>query len=173
MRIALEGIRPTLGEDCWVADSANIIGRVTLGARASVWFQSVVRGDQDEIIVGSDTNIQDGSVLHTDAGIPLSIGDRVTVGHQVMLHGCSVGDESLIGIGSVVLNGASIGRHSLVGARALITEGKSFPERSLILGAPAKVVRELSDAEVAGIRQSAKHYVENAARYRTSAQSID
>ncbi len=172
MRYALDGIEPEVGEDCWIADSADVIGRVQLGARSSVWHQSVIRGDQDDIIIGAETNIQDGSVLHTDAGIRLRLGERVTVGHQVMLHGCEISDETLIGIGSVILNGASIGRHSLVGARALITEGKTFPERSLILGAPAKQVRELTDEEVEAIRQSAAHYVRNAARFQASLTAL-
>ncbi len=171
-QLKLEDHAPQLGAGAWIADSADVIGRVTLGARSSVWFQSVIRGDQDHISVGEETNVQDASVLHTDQGIPLNIGARVTIGHQVMLHGCDIGDESLIGIGSVILNGAQIGRHCLVGARALVTEGKSFPDGSLILGTPAKVVRQLTAEEIAGLQASAMHYVENARRFHSALREV-
>ena len=144
---------PDVADSAWVADSAEVIGRVTL------------RGDSDTLTVGAGSNIQDGSVLHADHGFPLVIGENVTVGHQVMLHGCTVGDESLIGIGAVVLNGARIGRNCIVGAGALVTEGKEFPDNSLILGAPAKVVRQLTEAQIAGLKASAAHYVNNGRRY--------
>ena len=153
------------GAGHFIADNATIIGSVRLGDQASVWFNCVLRGDNDWLTIGARSNIQDGSVLHTDEGIELVVGDGVTVGHKVMLHGCSIGDNSLIGIGSSVLNGAQIGRDCLVGAHALVTENKVFPDRSLILGAPAKVVRELSDEEVAHIRWSADVYVRNASRF--------
>jgi carbonic anhydrase/acetyltransferase-like protein (isoleucine patch superfamily) len=153
------------GAGHFIADNATIIGSVRLGDQASVWFNCVLRGDNDWLTIGARSNIQDGSVLHTDEGIELVVGDGVTVGHKVMLHGCSIGDNSLIGIGSSVLNGAQIGRNCLVGAHALVTENKVFPDRSLILGAPAKVVRELSDEEVAHIRWSADVYVRNASRF--------
>ena len=153
------------GSGHFVADNATLIGSVRLGDRASVWFNCVLRGDNDWLTVGPRSNIQDGSVLHTDPGLELVIGAGVTVGHKVMLHGCTVGDNSLIGIGSTVLNGARIGSNSVVGAHALVTEGKEFPDRVLILGAPAKVVRELEAAEIAEIRRSADVYVENAARF--------
>ncbi|RZV37704.1 MAG: gamma carbonic anhydrase family protein [Chromatiales bacterium] len=153
------------GAGHFIADNATIIGSVRLGDQASVWFNCVLRGDNDWLTIGARSNIQDGSVLHTDEGIELVVGAGVTVGHKVMLHGCSIGDNSLIGIGSSILNGAKIGRDCLVGAHALVTENKVFPDRSLILGAPAKVVRELSDEEVAQIRWSADVYVRNASRF--------
>ena len=151
----------------FVADSAQVIGQVSLGAEASVWFGCVVRGDTELISIGAGSNIQDASVLHADYGFPLQVGERVTVGHQVMLHGCCIGDETLIGIGAVVLNGARIGKHCLVGAGALVTEGKEFPDGSLILGSPAKVVRTLTPEQIEGLRASAQHYIENARRYRS------
>ena len=154
------------GAGHFVADSASIIGSVRLKDKASIWFNCVLRGDNDRLVIGERSNIQDGSVLHTDPGIQLIIGDGVTVGHKVMLHGCEIGNNSLIGIGSTVLNGAKIGKNSLVGAHALITENKVFPDGSLILGAPASVVRELTDEEIALIRRSADVYVDNAERFK-------
>ncbi len=172
MIYSLEDRVPVLeGNGQFIADNATIVGNVRLKADASIWFGCVLRGDNDWIVVGANSNIQDSSVLHTDPGIPLHIGDFVTVGHKVMLHGCTIGDNSLIGIGSTVLNGARIGSNCLVGASALITEGKSFPDGTVILGTPAKVVRELSDEEIAGLKETASHYVENAARYLASLQS--
>lgn len=162
----LDGIQPTLHPSAWVADSASVIGRVHLAENASVWFGVVIRGDTESITVGAGTNIQDGSVLHADVGQPLIIGAQVTVGHQVMLHGCTIGDASLIGIQAVVLNGAKIGNHCLVGAGALVTEGKTFADGSLILGSPAKAVRLLTEAEIQALKTNAGHYVQNAARYR-------
>ncbi len=159
---------PQLGAEVWVAPNATVIGDVRLGANASVWWNAVLRGDNDPITIGVGTNIQDGSVLHTDEGVPMHIGDQVTVGHLVMLHGCTVGDGSLIGIGSVILNRAVIGKGCIVGANTLIPEGKVFPDRVLIVGSPGKVIRELSDEEVARLQGSAAHYVANAARYRSS-----
>ena len=163
---SLDGVRPQVAESAWIADSAQVMGRVDLAADVSVWFGAVLRGDTEEMRVGRGSNIQDGSVLHSDVGKPLTVGDNVTVGHQVMLHGCTIGDDSLIGIGAVVLNGARIGKGCLVGARALVTEGKEFPDGSMILGSPAKVVRALSPGELAGLRSSASHYVDNARRFR-------
>ena len=157
---------PQLAASAWVADSAQVIGDVRLEADVSIWFNTVLRGDNDPITIGSGSNIQDGSVLHTDNGVPLTIGRHVTVGHQVMLHGCTIGDESLIGIGAVVLNGAVIGRHCLVGAGALVTEGKTFPDGSLIIGSPARVARQLTPEQIEALRRSAQHYIENARRYR-------
>ncbi len=151
----------------FVADNATLIGSVRLRDKASVWFNVVLRGDNDWLVVGARSNIQDGSILHTDPGLELVVGDGVTVGHKAMLHGCTIGDNSLVGIGSTVLNGARIGRNCIVGAHALVTEGKEFPDRSLILGAPARVVRQLSEEEIAYIGTSAEHYVENAARYNS------
>ncbi len=141
----LDGVAPRLGEGAWVADSAQVIGAVELGDDASVWFDTVIRGDTETIRIGNGSNIQDGCVLHADDGMPLTLGANVTVGHQVMLHGCTVGDDSLIGIQAVVLNGAKIGRNCIVGAGSVVTEGKEFPDGSLIIGAPAKVVRTLDE----------------------------
>ena len=164
--------RPELGEAVWVADSAQVIGRVTLGERVSVWFNAVLRGDSDTLTIGSGSNIQDGSVLHVDAGYPLHIGKGVTVGHNVMLHGCTVGDGSLIGIGAVILNEAVIGKNCLVGAGALVTEGKVFPDGSMILGSPAKVVRALTPEQIEGLQRIAQGYVRNAERFRRGLKKI-
>jgi len=163
---ALGALEPVfVGAGHFVADNATIIGGVRLGDKASVWFNAVLRGDNDWIIVGERSNVQDGAVLHTDPGLELVIGDGVTVGHLAMLHGCHIGNNTLIGIGSTVLNGASIGDNCVVGANALITEDKSFPAGTLIVGAPARVVRALSDEEITKIGHSAQVYVDNAARY--------
>ena len=169
---AIDGVAPHIAATAWVADSAQVMGQVELGEGASVWFGSVVRGDTDRITIGAGSNIQDASVLHADAGQPLLLGERVTVGHQVVLHGCTIGDESLIGIGAVVLNGAKIGKNCLVGAGALVTEGKEFPDGSMILGSPAKAVRQLTPAQIEGLRQSARHYTDNARRFRDGLQKI-
>ena len=168
----LDDLVPEVDPSAFVADSAQVIGDVNLGADSSVWFGTVIRGDSDHIRVGAGSNIQDASVLHADRGFPLTIGERVTVGHQVMLHGCTIGDETLIGIGAVVLNGAKIGKNCLVGAGSLVTEGKEFPDGSMIMGTPAKVVRELSPEQIEGLRQSAKHYVENARRFKAGLKKI-
>jgi carbonic anhydrase/acetyltransferase-like protein (isoleucine patch superfamily) len=155
----------TLG-DFWIADSADVIGSVILGNNASIWFNAVVRGDCDTITIGENTNIQDGSVLHADVGVPLTIGANVTVGHKVMLHGCSIGDHSLIGINAVILNGAKIGRYCIIGANTLIPEGKVIPDFSLVVGSPGRVVREVSAEQKAMLEMSALHYVENFKRFR-------
>ncbi len=152
------------GAGHFVADNATIIGSVRLKDKASIWFNCVLRGDNDWLTVGERSNIQDGCVLHTDPGIELIVGDDVTVGHKVMLHGCEIGNNSLIGIGSTILNGARIGNNCIVGAHALVTENKRFPDGSLILGAPAKVARQLSEEEIAHVRWSADIYVKNAER---------
>ncbi|MFH1870612.1 MAG: gamma carbonic anhydrase family protein [Pseudomonadota bacterium] len=165
--------QPSLGRDAWIAPNATVIGDVRLGDNASIWWNAVLRGDNDTITIGAGSNIQDGSVLHVDAGVPLTLGANVTVGHLVMLHGCSIGDESLIGIKSVILNNAQIGRHCIIGANSLIPEGKVIPERSLVMGSPGKVVRELTDEEVARLRLAAQGYVENARRYRDSLRRAD
>lgn len=157
---------PDIHDEAWVAPDARVIGRVRLKAGASVWFQSVLRGDNEWIEIGEGSNVQDGSMMHTDMGYPLTVGDRVTIGHKVMLHGCTVASDTLIGIGSIILNGARIGSRCIVGANSLVTEGKEFPDGVLVLGAPAKVVRELTAEEMALIDHSAEHYVENAKRYR-------
>jgi carbonic anhydrase/acetyltransferase-like protein (isoleucine patch superfamily) len=162
----LDGMVPQLAASAWVADSAQVMGNVVLGEDASVWFGTVIRGDTETITIGAGSNIQDASVLHADIGKPLVVGERVTVGHQVMLHGCTIGDESLIGIGAVVLNGAKIGKHCLVGAGALVTEGKEIPPGSLVMGSPGKVVRELDDEARARLLKSAGGYRANAARFR-------
>ena len=169
---ALNDTDPQLHETAWVADSATVIGNVRLHADASVWYGAVVRGDNEPITVGRGSNVQDGSVLHTDHGFPLTLGEGVTVGHQVTLHGCSIGDGSLVGIQAVVLNGARIGRNCLVGAGALVTEGKEFPDNSLIMGSPAKVVRELTPEQSQRLRQSAQNYIVNAARHRDGLRRI-
>jgi carbonic anhydrase/acetyltransferase-like protein (isoleucine patch superfamily) len=163
---------PDVADTAWVADSAQVIGRVTVADQASVWYGSVLRGDTERIVVGARSNVQDGCVLHADPGFPLLLGEDVTVGHQVMLHGCSVGDGSLIGIKAVVLNGAKIGKGSLVGAGAVVTEGKEFPDHSLILGAPAKWVQTLTEAHLARMRASAEHYLGNAQRHRTQLKKL-
>jgi carbonic anhydrase/acetyltransferase-like protein (isoleucine patch superfamily) len=168
----LEDTAPLIAATAWVAESASVIGRVRLAEGASVWYGAVLRGDNDWITLGRDTNIQDGSVLHTDAGFPLTLGERVTVGHQVMLHGCTIGDECLIGIQAVVLNGAKIARHCIVGAGALVTEGKEFAEGSLIVGSPAKVVRALTPAQFAMLSRLPAHYVEQTQRHRGGIRRI-
>jgi carbonic anhydrase/acetyltransferase-like protein (isoleucine patch superfamily) len=154
-----------IGTGHFIAPDASVIGTIRLQANASIWFNSVLRGDNECIEVGENSNVQDGCVLHTDPGFPLSIGKGVTIGHKVMLHGCEIGDNTLIGIGSIILNGAKIGRDCLVGANSLITEGKQFPAGVLILGSPAKVVRELEAAEIEQIRFSAQVYVDNSKRF--------
>lgn len=163
---------PQLAPTAWVADSAQVIGRVQMAEGSSVWYGAVLRGDNDWIRIGARSNVQDGTVMHTDMGFPLTVGEDVTIGHQVMLHGCTIGDGSLIGIQAVVLNGAKIGRNCLVGAGAVVTEGKAFPDNSLILGAPAKVVKELSPEQAARMRHGALHYVENAQRHRSLLKKI-
>ena len=163
---ALDGVLPELGEDAWAAPGARLMGRVVLRARASVWFNAVLRGDNEEIEVGLGSNVQDGCVLHTDIGYPLTIGADCTIGHMAILHGCTIGEGSLIGMGATVLNGARIGRGVLVGAGALVTEGKEIPDGVLVVGRPGKVVRELTPDEVAGLRRSAAGYRANAARFR-------
>ena len=169
---ALDGVAPQVSASAWVADSAQVIGRVALAQDASVWFGVVIRGDTETISVGKGSNIQDMSVLHADVGSPLTVGEGVTVGHKVMLHGCTIGDNSLIGIGAVVLNGAKIGKNCLVGAGSLVTEGKEFADGSLIVGSPARVVRQLSPEQIEGLRLSAQHYVNNANLYRTSLKKL-
>jgi len=161
---------PPQGE-YWIAPNAVVLGDVVLESGGSIWFGSVLRGDTDTLTVGENSNIQDGSILHADEGVPLTIGRDVTVGHKVMLHGCTIGDNTLIGIGAVVLNGAVIGRNCLIGAGALITEGKVIPDGSLVMGAPGKVIRDLSESQIQGITMSAGHYVQNWKRF--AAQLIE
>lgn len=166
MIYALDGIAPDVAADAFVAAEATLIGKVVIGAGASVWFGAVLRGDNEEIRLGAGSNIQENCVLHTDMGFPLTIGADCTIGHKAMLHGCTIGDGSLIGMGATVLNGARIGRGCLIGAGALITEGKEIPDGSLVLGAPGRVVRELDEAARDRLLWSARHYRENAARFR-------
>lgn len=168
----LENRVPQLHDSAWVADSAVVIGTVVMEAGSSVWFNCVVRGDNDLITIGENSNVQDGAVLHTDTGFKLSIGRDCTIGHKAMLHGCEIGEGSLIGIGSVVLNGAKIGQNSIVGAGSVVPEGKVYPDNVLILGSPAVVKRELKPAEYQRIRLGAQHYVQNAARYRKSFKAL-
>ena len=168
----LDGVAPEVAASAWVADSAEVMGNVQLAEDASIWFGAVLRSDCESITIGEGSNIQDASVLHADLGQPLVVGRHVTVGHQVMLHGCTIGDESLIGIGAVVLNGAKIGRNCLVGAGALITEGKEFPDGSMIIGSPAKAVRQLTPEQIEGLRRSAQHYVDNARRFKTGLRKL-
>jgi carbonic anhydrase/acetyltransferase-like protein (isoleucine patch superfamily) len=155
----------------FIAESATVIGNVLLRTNASVWFNVVIRGDNELITIGENSNVQDGAVLHTDPGWPIVIGANVTVGHKAMLHGCTIGENSLVGINAVVLNGAKIGRNCLIGANALVTEGKEIPDNSMVLGSPGKVVRELTPEQMDGLRQSALHYVENAQRFKRDLQS--
>ena len=156
----------------WVADSAQVIGDVYLGHQASVWFGAVIRGDNERIHIGDYTNVQENSVIHTDAGISVQIGHYVTIGHLAMLHGCEVGDNSLIGIGAVVLNNAKIGKNCIIGANALVTEGKVIPDNSLVMGAPAKVVKTLTDEQVAMIKASAVHYAAHSQTFKNSLQEM-
>lgn len=169
----LDDLIPQVHDTAWVAEDAQVMGNVHLHASSSVWFGAVLRGDTDLITVGEGSNIQDGSVLHADEGMPLTVGKNVTVGHMVMLHGCTIGDESLIGIGSVVLNGAKIGKNCLVGAGSLVTEGKEFPDGSMIMGSPAKAVRQLSPEQIQGLRMSAQHYAANGARFSRGLKRLD
>ena len=164
----LDDTGPSLGAGAWAAPSADLIGDVRLGARASVWFGAVIRADNTPIILGEESNFQDGAIGHSDPGAPLTIGARVTVGHQAILHGCTIGDGALIGMGARILNGAVIGAHCLVGAGALVTEGKSFEPGMLIVGAPARVLRPLSESEIAALALSAEHYAHKAAHYAAS-----
>lgn len=157
----------------WAAPDASLIGDVRLGEDAGIWFGAVLRGDNEPIVIGARSNIQELCTLHTDAGFPLTIGEDCTIGHNAILHGCAIGDGSLVGMGSVVLNGAKIGRGCLVGAKALVTEGKEFPDHSLIVGSPAKAIRTLDAEAIAGLLWSARHYVENWRRFSASLKRVD
>lgn len=169
---SLGTLTPQLDPQSWIAPSAVVIGQVVLKANASIWWNCTVRGDTDRIVIGRNTNIQDNSVIHTNRGIVVNIGDNVTVGHGVILHGCSIGEGSLIGMGATVLNHVIVGKHCIIGANSLLPEGKTYPERSLILGSPAKVVRELTDEEVSHLSESAERYVSNWQRYREELQAL-
>ena len=171
----LDGQGPEVpdGDEYWIAPGACVIGKVVLKRNASIWFGAVLRGDNEPIVIGENSNVQDHAVLHTDPGVPLEIGPNVTIGHRAMIHGAIVGEGSLIGIGAILLNGARIGRNCIIGAGALVTEGKAIPDNSLAIGAPARVVREVSDAERAMLAASARHYVENWKRYRLGLKPRD
>ncbi len=170
---ALGDLTPQLHEESWVAPDANVIGRVVLERDVSVWFGATLRGDTEEIRVGAGSNVQENCVLHTDPGYPLSIGTNCTIGHKVMLHGCTIGDGSLIGMGATILNGARIGRNCLIGAGALITEKKEIPDYSLVMGAPGKVVRKLDEAAANGMQQNTLNYQANLRRFRAELRKLD
>ena len=163
---------PQIDASAFVADSATLIGKVTIAARASVWFDVTIRGDNERITIGENSNVQESTVMHTDMGYPLTVGKNVTIGHQAMLHGCTIGDGALIGIQAVILNGAVIGKGCLVGAGALVTEGKQFPDNSLIIGSPAKAVRTLTEEDQAGLRANCANYVERAQLFKTQLKKI-
>lgn len=164
---ALDGIAPRFADRAgtWIAPDAVIIGNVTVGRNVGIWFGAVIRGDNEPIVIGDDTNVQEHAIMHTDPGYPLTIGRGCTIGHRAMLHGCTVGDHSLVGMSATLLNGSSIGGGSLVGAGALVTEGKAFAERTLVVGAPARAIRQLDDEAAARLRRSAEGYVRNARRF--------
>ena len=163
---------PIVADDAWIAPGCYVIGDVSLEAKTSVWFGTTLRGDNERITIGAGTNVQENSVMHTDMGFPLRIGAGCTIGHKVMLHGCTIGENTLIGIGAIVLNGAVIGKNCLIGAGALITEGKHIPDGSLVMGAPGKVVRELDETAIEGLRRSALNYQENAARFASGLKRL-
>ncbi|WP_283638141.1 gamma carbonic anhydrase family protein [Marinovum algicola] len=169
---ALDGLRPEIAEDTWIAPDANLIGRIVVETGGSVWFGCTLRGDNEEIRVGAGSNVQENVVCHTDPGFPLRIGSGCTIGHKAMLHGCVIGENSLIGMGATVLNGARIGRNCLIGAGALITEGKEIPDGSLVMGTPGKVVRQLDDSAIEGLRKSARHYQDNMRRFRAGLEAL-
>jgi carbonic anhydrase/acetyltransferase-like protein (isoleucine patch superfamily) len=163
---ALDGRSPTIAEDTWIAPDANVIGNVTLEEAASIWFGCTLRGDNELILIGAGTNVQENTVMHTDPGCPLTIGAGCTIGHKAMLHGCTIGDNTLVGMGATILNRAVIGRNCLIGAGALITEGKDIPDNSLVVGSPGRVIRTLDEAAIEGLRESARHYQRNMRRFR-------
>ncbi len=169
---AIGNVTPELHETVWVAPNAQLMGNVHMAEHASVWFGAVLRGDNERIQIGRNSNIQDNSILHTDIGFPMTIGDNVTVGHRVMLHGCAIGDNSLIGIGATILNGAKIGKNCVIGAHALVTEGKDIPDNSLVMGAPGKVVKNVSEAQINLLRMSAEVYVKNAQRFAAELKAL-
>jgi carbonic anhydrase/acetyltransferase-like protein (isoleucine patch superfamily) len=163
---------PQIDPTAWVAESANLIGKVTLEANATIWYGVTIRGDNERITIGAGSNVQENTVMHTDMGYPMQIGENVSIGHMAMLHGCTIGDGSLIGIQAVIMNGAKIGKGCLVGAGALVTEGKEFPDNTLIIGSPAKAVRTLAEADIARLAQIAEGYVQRGATYRTDLTRI-
>ncbi|MDO6963245.1 gamma carbonic anhydrase family protein [Rhizobium alvei] len=171
---SLDDTRPTLPDDdrYWVAPDAHVIGNVVIGADCGIWFGSVLRGDNEPIVLGEGTNIQEGTMIHTDPGQPVTIGKGCTIGHHAIIHGCTIGDNSLVGMGATVLNGARIGNNCLIGANALVTEGKEFPDNSLIVGSPARVVRTLDEAAVEGLKRSAASYIANWKRFRSGLKQL-
>lgn len=169
---SLDDTKPQLADDVWVASSATVVGNVILEAGSSVWFGTVIRGDNEPIKIGARSNIQDNAVLHSDPGSPLTIGADVTVGHQAMLHGCTIDDNSLIGIGATVLNGAKIGKNCLIGAHALITEGKVIPDNSVVMGSPGKIVKQVPQAQEAMLKASADYYVKNAQKFKNGLKPV-
>lgn len=168
----LDGKTPLIAQNAYVADGARVIGNVTLEARSSVWFNAVLRGDNEPIVIGEETNVQDGAVMHTDPGFPMTIGARVTIGHSAIVHGCTVGEGSLVGMGAIIMNGAKIGRGCLIGANALVPEGKEIPDGSLVLGSPGKVVKQIDDATREGLLKAAQIYVERSHHYREGLVAI-
>ena len=173
MKYQLGDKKPQLSEGCYIAPSADVIGDVVMEANSSVWFNAVIRADNAQVRIGKKSNIQDGAVLHVDDGYPLTIGENVTVGHKVMLHGCTIGDNSLIGINAVVLNGAKIGKNCIIGAGALVTENTEIPDGQMALGAPAKVVKELGDGVKKMLQMGADHYAEKSSQYKTTLVALD
>ena len=170
---ALEGHSPDIAPDTWVAPDANVIGKVVIETGSSVWFGCTLRGDNEVIWIGEGSNLQENCVLHTDMGFPLTLGAGCTIGHKTMLHGCTIGENTLIGMGAIVLNGARIGKNCIIGAGALITENTNIPDGSLVMGAPGKVVRDVDDKEIMGLRSSALHYQENMHRFQAGLSKID
>ncbi|ESY84068.1 gamma carbonic anhydrase family protein [Mesorhizobium australicum] len=171
---AIDGTEPSFADadSNWIAPDATLIGDIRIGRNAGFWFGVVIRGDNEPIVIGAETNVQEHTVMHTDPGFPLTVGEGCTIGHRAMLHGCTIGDNSLIGMGAIVLNGARIGKNSLVGAGALVTEGKEFPDNSLIVGSPAKAIRVLDDVAVERLRASAAHYVANGKRFKAGLKKV-
>ena len=169
---SLDGVSPQVAEDSWIAPDANVIGKIVIQEGASVWFGATLRGDNEEIVIGKGSNVQENTIMHTDMGYPLTVGEGCTIGHKALLHGCTIGDNTLIGMGAVILNGAKIGKNCLIGANALITENKVIPDGSLVMGSPGKVVRELDEQGIQGLRASALNYQQNMRRFRAGLAQI-
>lgn len=169
---SLDGVSPQIDEDSWIAPDANVIGKIVIQEGASVWFGATLRGDNEEIVIGKGSNVQENTIMHTDMGHPLTVGEGCTIGHKALLHGCTIGDNTLIGMGAVILNGAKIGKNCLIGANALITENKVIPDGTLVMGSPGKVVRELDEQGIQGLRASALNYQQNMRRFRAGLAQI-
>ena len=169
---SLDGASPQIAEDSWIAPDANVIGKIVVEEGASIWFGATLRGDNEEIVIGKGSNVQENTIMHTDMGYPLTVGEGCTIGHKALLHGCTIGDNTLIGMGAVILNGAKIGKNCLIGANALITENKVIPDGSLVMGSPGKVVRELDEQGIQGLRASALNYQQNMRRFRAGLAQI-